>query len=114
MEDPVIPQHVRKVAIICRTNNLERDKPSDITNVLRCNFDIIESKTNQNNCPCNGILSRSKGSSLRRQKLLQTNIMLKEKCSQVPNFAYLQTESDWVNTNTELEMAYFYKNELIL
>ena len=74
----------------------------------------MKTKANQNNCPCNGILSRSRGNSLRRQKLLQTNIMLKEKCSQVPNFAYLQTESDWVNTNTELEMAYFYKNELIL
>ena len=74
----------------------------------------MKTKANQNNCPCNGILSRSRGNSLSRQKLLQTNIMLKEKCSQVPNFAYLQTESDWVNTNTELEMAYFYKNELIL
>ena len=38
-------------------------------------------------------------------------VMLKEKCSQVPNVAYLQLESDWVRTNTELEMAYFYKDE---
>ena len=40
--------------------------------------------------------------------------MLKEKCSQVPNVAYLQPESDWVKTNTELEMTHFYKDELHL
>ena len=61
-----------------------------------------------------GILPRNKGNSLRRQKLLQANNILKEKCSQVPNVAYLQHESDWAKTNTELEMAYFYKDELHL
>ena len=40
--------------------------------------------------------------------------MLKEKCSQVPNVAYLQPESGWVKTNTELEITYFYKDELHL
>ena len=60
------------------------------------------------------ILPRNKGNSLRRQKLLQTNKMLKEKCNQVPNVAYLQPESDWVKTNTELEMTYFYNDELHL
>ena len=40
--------------------------------------------------------------------------MSKEKCSQIPNIAYLQPESDWIMTNSELEMTYFYKNELYL
>ena len=38
--------------------------------------------------------------------------MLKEKCSQALNVEHLQPELDWVKTNTELEMAYFYKDEL--
>ena len=40
--------------------------------------------------------------------------MLKEKCIQIPNVAYLEPESDWVKTNTELEIAYFHKDELHL
>ena len=40
--------------------------------------------------------------------------MLTEKCSQVPNVAYLQPESDCVMTNTELEMTCFDKDELQL
>ena len=61
-----------------------------------------------------GIPQRNNGNSFRRQKLLQTNNMLKKKCSQTPNVAYLKPESDRVKTNTELGMAYFYKDELHL
>ena len=40
--------------------------------------------------------------------------MLKKKCIQIPNVAYLEPESDWVKTNTELKIVYFYKDELHL
>ena len=33
-EDPIIPQHVKKVAIIYRTYNLDRDRSSAIANTL--------------------------------------------------------------------------------
>ena len=47
IEEPVIPKHVRRVVIICRTNNLERDKPKDITNVLICAAILILWKQKQ-------------------------------------------------------------------
>ena len=40
--------------------------------------------------------------------------MLQEKWSQIPNVAYLKPDSDRVETNIELKMAYFYKDELHL
>ena len=40
--------------------------------------------------------------------------MLKKKCIQIPNIAYLEPESDWVKTNTALKIVYFYKDELHL
>ena len=40
--------------------------------------------------------------------------MLKEKCSHIPNVAYLEPKSDWVKTDTEVEITYFYKDELHL
>ena len=114
----VIPQHVRKVIVICGINTRNCDKPSDIAKalILCCNLDVIKTKTNQNNSPCHSGICysfclpglflgpKNKGNSFGRQKLLQTNSMLKEKCSQVPNVAYLQPDSDWVTTNTELEL----------
>ena len=40
--------------------------------------------------------------------------MLKDKCSQIPNVAYIEPESAWVKTNMELGIAYFYKDKLHL
>ena len=40
--------------------------------------------------------------------------MFQEKCSQILNVPYLAPELDWVKTHTQLEIAYFYKNELHL
>ena len=114
IEDLVIALHVRKIAIICGTNNLDRHRSSDNGNALICAASLILLKQKQIKIIVHDILPRNKQNSLRRQKLLQTNSMLKEKCSQVPNIAYLQPESDWVKTNTELQMAYFYKGKLHL
>ena len=89
------------------TSNLDRDRPSDIANALICAAILILLKQKQIRIIVHGILLRNKRNSLRRQKLLETNNMQKEKCSQIPNFAHLQPKSDWVKTNTELEMTYF-------
>ena len=96
--------------------------PCDIANalicaailiLLICAAILILLKQKQIKIIVHGIFPRNKGNSFSRQKLLQAN-MLKGKCSQVPNVAYLQPESDWVKTSAELEMAYFYKDELHL
>ena len=58
------------------------------------------------------ILLKNKWNSFGRQKLLETSNMLKQKCSHIPNVLYLEPESDWVKTNTEL--AYFYQEKLHL
>ena len=47
IEDLLIPQHVKKDVIICGTNNLDRDRPSDIANALICAAILTLSKQNQ-------------------------------------------------------------------
>ena len=39
-----IPRHTNTVVIICGTNNLDRDKPSDITNGLICAVAVLQLK----------------------------------------------------------------------
>ena len=89
---------MKKIVIICGTNNLNRDTPSDISNPLTWAPILILLKQKQIKIIVSGILPRNKGNNFRRQKLLQTNNMLKEKCSRIPKIAYLEPESDWVRT----------------
>ena len=55
-----------------------------------------------------GILPRNKAKSLRRKKLIETNNMLKYKCSQMPHIIYLEPESSWVKQDLELNIELYY------
>ena len=55
-----------------------------------------------------GILPRNKAKSLRRKKLIETNNMLKYKCSQMPHIMYLEPESSWVKQDLELNIELYY------
>ena len=76
------------------------------------NFETTKMKTKENNCLWHS--PKEQREYLQNQKLLQTNNIFQEKCSQILNVPYLAPELDWVKTHTELEIAYFYKNELHL
>ena len=56
-----------------------------------------------------GILQRNKAKRFRRKKLIEANIMLKYKFSQMPNVMYLEAESGWVKQELELNMEFYYK-----
>ena len=61
-----------------------------------------------------GILPRNRAKSLRRKKLIETNNMLKYKCSRIPNVMYLEPESNWVKQDSKLNMELYYKGQLHL
>ena len=71
-----IPHHTNTVIISCGRNNLDRDKPSDITNGLICTVALLHLKHKKLKIVVSGILPRNKGKSLRRKKLFETNNML--------------------------------------
>ena len=85
-----MPHHINTVVIICETNNLDREKPIDITNRLICTVTLPQLKHKKLRIAISGILPRNKGKSFRRKKLIEMNNMLKYKCSQIPNAKYLE------------------------
>ena len=109
-----IPRHTNTVAIICGTNNLDRDKPSDITNGLICAVAVLQLKHEKLKIVISDILARNKGKSFRRKKLVETNDMLKYKCSQIPNVMYLEPEPSWVNKIRNLIWNYLMKTNFTL
>ena len=74
-----IPHLTNTVVLICGTNNLDRGKPSAITNGLICVVALLQLKHKKLRIVVSGILPRNKGRSFRRKKLTETNIMLKYK-----------------------------------
>ena len=61
-----------------------------------------------------GILTRNKAKRLRRKKLIETNDVLKYKCSQIPNVMYLEPESRLVKQDSELYIDYIIKKNFTL
>ena len=86
VEDLIIPQHEKKIVIICGKSNLDRDRPSETANALICSAILILLKQKQIKIIVCGIFPRNKENTFRRQKLLQINSILKEKCSQIPRY----------------------------
>ena len=84
-----MPHHINTVVIIYETDNLDRDKPSDITDRLICTVALPQLKHKKLKIVISGILPRNNGKSFRRKKLIEMN-MLKYKCSQTPNAKYLE------------------------
>ena len=109
-----IPHHIKTVVIIYGTNNLDQDKPSNITNGLICVVALLQLKHKKLKIGISGILTRNKAKSLRRKKLIETNDVLKYKCNQIPNVMYLEPESRLVKQDSELYMDYIIKKNFTL
>ena len=50
-----------------------------------------------------GVLLRNKGKSYRRKQLIETNNILKYKCSQIPDVMY----SVWVKQNSKFNFEFY-------
>ena len=110
----IIPHHTNTVVIICGTNNLDRDKPSDITNGLTCAVAFLQLKHKRFKIAIFGILPRNKGKSFRRAKLIEMNNILEYKCIQIPNAIHLEPELNWVKQGFEHNIELYYRDKLHL
>ena len=69
-----IPHHANIVAILYGTNNLDRVKPSDVTNGLICAVALPQLILKKLKIAISGILPRNKVKSLGKKKLIETNM----------------------------------------
>ena len=106
-----VPHHFCIIAIICRTNKLERNKPIAITNGLICTVTLLQLKILK--IDVSDVFQRNEGKSFSRKKLIETD-MLNYKCSHIPNTVYLVPEPRLVKQNSQLNMEFNSKDGLEL
>ena len=63
-----IPHHTSTVVIICGANNLDREKPSDITNGLICAVVLLQLKHKKLKIFISVILPRNKGKKFQKEE----------------------------------------------
>ena len=99
--------------LLCGTNNMQHDEPKDIAEgVIACGSKLLE-KDPQLHVVITGILPRDQFPSERRNRIQQTNYMLKSKCWN-KGFKYIAPSSQWVSATGELESGLYFKDHLHL
>ena len=99
--------------LLCGTNNMQHDELKDIAEgVIACGSKLVE-KDPQLHVVITGILPRDQFPSERRNRIQQTNYMLKSKCW-TKGFKYIEPSSQWVSATGELESGLYFKDHLHL
>ena len=92
---------------------MQHDEPKDIAEgVIACGSKLVE-KGPQLHVVITGILPRDQFPSERRNRIQQTNYMLKSKCW-TKGFKYIEPSSQWVSATGELESGLYFKDHLHL
>ena len=100
--------------IICGTNNIDYSKASSIVNGLLCVALKLVSKSVQQ-VIISGILLREFVNTIRRNKIMEVNELLKIECSKLTSRVfYMEPDPDWVTNENLLNMKYFYRDHLHL
>ena len=108
-----LPVSLRVAVLLCGTNNMQHDEPKDIAEgVIACGSKLVE-KDPQLHVVITGILPRYQFPSERRNRIQQTNYMLKSKCW-TKGFKYIEPSSQWVSATGELESGLYFKDHLHL
>ena len=92
---PVISS-LKNVVILCGTNNLFQDSPTDIADSVIEIAETFQSKYNSINIAIGGILPRDASWSINRVLIKEFNEILKEKCSRLFLAHLTQTSSFWI------------------
>ena len=89
-----LPQSLKYVVINCDTNNLDTNNPDKITNGLICIALLFQKRMKHN---VNGLITRDAINTKRRQKLLQINRLLQDKCTNYTSVYFQKPDTDWTS-----------------
>ena len=103
---PVV-KSIKKVLVLCGTNNLNQDSPEDITDGIIEVANTFKSKYGSISIFACGILPRDFNWSVTRVYIKEVNDMLKTKCSQ-SCFTFICPDSEWILSNGSLDSDLFY------
>ena len=111
-----ISTRFRQIVIHCGTNNIEENKPNDISNGLLCSALIIKKRNSVTNVYITGLLPRDFRETHKRNKIKKVNKLIREKCSLIstPRINYIEQDHDWIGEGNCLKIKYSYRDCLHL
>ena len=104
---------IKFVVVHCGTNNIDYNKPDDITNAIILIAEKLHLYHPTIKVILSGFLPRDTVTSLRREKIKKTNALLKERCSTISNVFYLE-HSDWTTDDGNLTNGLYYDDNIHL
>ena len=105
-----LPQSLKYVVINCGTNNLDKDNPDEISDGLICIALLFQKRLKQLQIVANGIIPRDPPNTRRRQKLLEVNQLLRDKCTSYNSLYFLKPDTDWTTLDGGLNKTLYYKD----
>ena len=104
---------MKNVVILCRTNNVSIDTPSDIANCIISIGSILQKESCGINVSICGLIPRHEGWLVNRALINKVNEILKYQCN-INGFALIFQDHGWTFANGSLDCSLFYKDMLHL
>ena len=100
------------MVINCGTNNLDTDNPDEISDGLICIALLFQKRLKH--LQINRLIPRDATNTRRRQKLLEVNQLLRDKCTSYNSVYFLKPDTDWTNLDGGLNKTFYYKDNIHL
>ena len=101
---------LKYVVINCGTNNLDTDNPEEISDGLICIALLFQKRLKHLQIIVNRIIPRDETNTRRRQKLLEVNQLLRDKCTSYNSVYFLKPDTDWTTLDGGLNKRLYYKD----
>ena len=109
-----LPQSLKYVVINCGTNNLDTDNPDKTSDGLICIALLFQKRLKHLQIIVNGLISRDATNTGRRQKLLELNQLLRDKCTSYNSVYFLKPDADWATLDGGINKTFYYNDNIHL
>ena len=115
-ENLEFPPAIRQIVILCGTNNIDANTPTNIANGLLCSTLTMKKRNSVTNVYIIGLLPRDFRETHMRNMIKEVNELIREKCLSIstPRINYIEQDLDWINEGNCHRTKYYYRDRLHL
>ena len=110
----LLPQSLKYVVINCGKKNLDMDNPDEISDGLIYIALLFQKRPKHLQIIVNGLIPHDATSTTQRQKLLEANHLLQDKCTSYNSVYFLKPDTDWTILDGGLNKTFYYKDNIYL
>ena len=110
----LLPQSLKYVVINCGKKNLDMDNPDETSDGLIYIALLFQKRPKHLQIIVNGLIPHDATSTRQRQKLLEANQLLQDKCTSYNSVYFLKPDTDWTTLDGGLNKTFYYKDNIHL